>query len=198
MAHDGRMDDARAHRSLPSAGSLLVATAELLDPHFAESVVLLLDVSEDGVLGVVLNRPSDIAVAEVLDAWRSTVGVPEVLFRGGPVSTDGVIGVGLLRDPDSPPVGWQQLDHALGVVDLETPTELVDNSLAGLRVYVGYAGWGADQLRGEIAEGSWYVVASEPSDWFRVDTATLWRDVIARQPGTLAWHVTRPGDPELN
>lgn len=183
---------------LPPAGSLLVATTELLDPNFADSVVLLLDVNDDGALGVVLNRPSEVEVGEVLAGWGSAVGAPEVLFRGGPVSTDGVIGVGLLRDPEVVPVGWQQLDHALGVVDLETPTELVGDTLVGLRVYVGYAGWGADQLRGEIAEGSWYVVGSRPEDWFRADTTHLWRDVLRRQPGMLAWHATRPVDAELN
>jgi len=65
-------------------------------------------------------------------------------------------------------------------------------------VYAGYAGWGAEQLRGEIAEGSWYVVAGETADAFRADTTDLWRDVLRRQPGELAWHSTRPLDPGLN
>jgi putative transcriptional regulator len=179
-------------------GMLLVATPALLDPHFVDTVVLLLDVTDDGALGVVLNRPSPILVADVLDQWRDVVAEPEVLFRGGPVSTDGAIGVARLRDPEDVPVGWREVAGPIGVVDLDTPAELVDGSLAGMRVFAGYAGWGAQQLRDEIAEGSWYVVSAEAADAFRGDPGGLWRDVMRRQPGMLAWHSTRPVDPELN
>lgn len=179
-------------------GMLLVATPALLDPNFADTVVLLLDVTEEGALGVVLNRPSPILVAEVLDAWRDVVAEPEVLFHGGPVSPEGAIAVALLRDVDDVPVGFREVVGRLGVVDLDTPVELLEGSLSGMRVYAGYAGWGAEQLREEIREGSWYVVASEAGDAFRFDTAELWREVLRRQPGMLAWHSTRPVDPELN
>ena len=179
-------------------GMLLVATPALLDPHFADTVVLLLDVTDEGALGVVLNRPSPILVADVLDQWRDAVAEPEVLFRGGPVSTDGAIGVAWLRDPADVPVGWREVAGAIGVVDLDTPAELLDGSLAGMRVFAGYAGWGAQQLQDEIDEGSWYVVSGEAADAFRGDPSGLWRDVMRRQPGMLAWHSTRPVDPELN
>ncbi len=99
---------------------------------------------------------------------------------------------------DDPPVGWRPVSGLLGMVDLDTPIELVDGSLAGLRVFAGYAGWGASQLESEIEEGSWYVVAGEAGDAFRGDTGGLWRDVMRRQPGMLAWHVNRPVDPDLN
>ncbi|MCB0907856.1 MAG: YqgE/AlgH family protein, partial [Nocardioidaceae bacterium] len=71
-------------------------------------------------------------------------------------------------------------------------------SLEGLRIFAGYAGWGAGQLQGEIEEGSWYVVPGDSLDVFRVDPSDLWRDVLRRQPGELAWHSTRPYDPNLN
>ena len=85
MGHTGAMGDLRA-------GQLLVATPVLLDPNFAETVVLLLDADENGALGVVLNRPSAVPVAEVLEAWAGVVAEPEVLFQGGPVSTEGALG----------------------------------------------------------------------------------------------------------
>ncbi|MSZ77265.1 MAG: hypothetical protein F2667_09190, partial [Actinobacteria bacterium] len=50
----------------------------------------------------------------------------------------------------------------------------------------------------EVAEGSWYVVAARADDVFRLDPTDLWRDVLRRQPGDLAWHSTRPADPDLN
>ena len=71
------------------AGMLLVATPQLLDPNFADTVVLMLDVDEGGALGVVLNRPSGVPVAEVLETWGEIASEPEVLFRGGPVEHRG-------------------------------------------------------------------------------------------------------------
>jgi putative transcriptional regulator len=180
------------------AGQLRGATAQLVDPNFAETVVLLLDADENGALGVVLNRPSTVPVSDVLEPWASVVAQPDVLFQGGPVSTEGALAVGRLRSSDDTPVGYRVVTDEIGVIDLDTPVELIDGSLSGLRIYAGYAGWGAGQLEGEIEEGSWYVVPSLPPDCFRDDTVSLWRDVLRRQPGELAWHSTRPLDPDLN
>ncbi|MDF1606467.1 YqgE/AlgH family protein [Nocardioides sp. YIM 152315] len=180
------------------AGMLLLATPALVDPNFADTVVLLLDADEQGALGVVLNRPSPVRVHDVLDAWADVVTDPDVLFHGGPVGADGALAVALLRDAADVPVGFRGVDGRLGLVDLDTPVELLEGSLAGLRIFAGYAGWGAGQLDGEIAEGSWYLVPAETSDAFLADTVDLWRDVLRRQPGDLAWHSTRPFDPELN
>jgi len=179
-------------------GMLLVAAPMLVDPNFADSVVLILDIDENGALGVVLNRPLDVAVGEVLSDWTGVVSAPEVLYMGGPVSTEGALAVGRLADADDEPVGWRAVFERFGIVDLDTPVELVEGSLASLRIFAGYAGWGAGQLAAEIEEGSWYVVPSEPGDVFRADPTDLWRDVLRRQPGELAWFSTRPIDPELN
>lgn len=181
-----------------SAGMLLVAAPTLIDPNFADSVVLILDVDDGGALGVVLNRPLDVAVAEVLGDWTDVVSSPEVLYLGGPVSTEGALAVGRLADEDDPPIGWRAVFEKFGIVDLDTPVELVHGTLDHLRIFAGYAGWGADQLAEEIAEGSWYVVPAEPGDVFRTDPTDLRRDVLRRQPGELAWYSTRPLDPDLN
>jgi len=180
------------------AGALLVATPALLDPNFAGAVILLLDADDGGALGVVLNRPSPVLVSDVLEGWGEVVAEPEVLFHGGPVSTEGALAVGRLRAGDDAPVGFREVAGSLGLVDLDTPVELLDGSLAGVRIFAGYAGWGAEQLEAEIEEGSWYVVPSLPDDVFRTDAGDLWRDVMRRQPGELAWHSTRPVDPEMN
>jgi putative transcriptional regulator len=179
-------------------GMLLVAAPTLIDPNFADSVVLILDIDEGGALGVVLNRPLDVAVAEVLGDWTDVVSAPEVLYMGGPVSTEGALAVGRLAQADDAPVGWRAVFERFGIVDLDTPVELVTGSLSSLRIFAGYAGWGAGQLEDEIAEGSWYVVPCEPGDVFRQDPTDLWRDVLRRQPGEVAWYSTRPLDPGLN
>ena len=185
-----------------AAGMLLVAAPSLIDPNFADSVVLLLDVNDEGALGVVLNRPTPVPVSSVLEGWSTVVAEPEVLFQGGPVSTEGALAVGWLRSDDDVPVGFREVSgpsvRGLGIVDLDAPVELVDGTLSGLRIFAGYAGWGAEQLVEEIEEGSWYVVPCQAPDVFREDPSDLWRDVLRRQPGELAWHSTRPVDPDLN
>lgn len=182
----------------PTPGTLLVASAELVDPNFADTVVLLLDIDDTGALGVVLNRPSMVPVADVLADWRDTVSEPGVLFRGGPVGTDGALAVARLARTDDEPVGFRPAFADVGLVDLDSPVELVDGGLAALRIFAGYAGWGAGQLVEEIEEGSWYVVSAEAADVFREDPVDLRRDVLRRQPGELAWASTRPADPSLN
>jgi len=183
-------------------GDLLVATPALLDPNFERTVVLVLDLDENGALGVVLNRPSTVPVGEVLPDWTEVAGEPDVLFQGGPVSTDSALAVAASTtygvDEDVEPVGFRRLYGDVGIVDLDTPTEIVAPALTGLRIFAGYAGWGEEQLELEIREGSWFVVPSEPEDLFGQDPLGLWRRVLRRQPGELAWVSTRPADPTLN
>jgi len=179
-------------------GHLLVATAELGDPNFARTVVLMVDVDDEGAVGVVLNRPTGVRVGDVLESWRDGVVEPAVLFEGGPVRSEAALAVGLLRDPADVPVGFQAVHGRLGLLDLDTPRALVEGSLSGLRIFAGYAGWGAEQLADEIAEGSWHVVPALREDVFRASVDTLWSDVLRRQPGELAWQSTRPVDPRDN
>jgi putative transcriptional regulator len=182
-----------------AAGRLLVATPLLLDPNFERSVVLLLDVDENGALGVVLNRPSTVPVADVLPEWGEVAGAPGVLFQGGPVSTDSALAVGgLPPELGEEPVGFRRLYDDIGIIDLDAPTEVVGPALTGLRVFAGYAGWGEEQLVEEVRSGSWYVVDSDPGDLFGRDPEGLWMRVLRRQPGELAWVSTRPLDPTLN
>jgi putative transcriptional regulator len=86
----------------------------------------------------------------------------------------------------------------LGLVDLDAPPGLLAAAIVSLRVYAGYAGWGAGQLQAEIDEGAWYVVPAEPADVFDTDPEHLWRRVLRRQPGALSFMSTYPADPSLN
>lgn len=87
---------------------------------------------------------------------------------------------------------------AIGLVDLETPPELLAAALGSLRIFAGYAGWSPGQLAEEVAAGAWYVVDSEPGDVSSPHPDGLWRSVLRRQRSGLAMIATYPEDPSLN
>jgi putative transcriptional regulator len=173
------------------------------DPNFRRTVVLLVEhETEQGTLGVVLNRPTEIPVERVLEPWTELTTDPSVVFTGGPVSPNSALALAHVPGTDEP-VGWHPLDGApamarLGLVDLDAPPGLLAAAIVSLRVYAGYAGWGAGQLQAEIEEGAWYVVPAEPSDAFHPDPERLWPAVLRRQGGELAYVATYPDDPGLN
>ena len=193
------------------AGSLLVATPALGDPSFHRSVVLLLDHDEEGALGVVVNRPTEVDVGAVLPDWEAYAGVPGVVFHGGPVDLDSALALGAVRSALHGPtglvvpgpagsdlLGWRRVIGDLGLVDLDAPPELVVPALDRLRIFAGYAGWGSGQLEDEVSEGAWWVLPAEPRDAFADEPEELWRAVLRRQPGELALVSTYPEDPALN
>ncbi|MFP5346447.1 MAG: YqgE/AlgH family protein [Actinomycetes bacterium] len=179
-------------------GQLLVATPRLEHPTFRRTVILLLDHGEDGALGVVVNRPTHVDVDAVLPSWQPFVAVPGRLFQGGPVATDSALGLVGLRRRDEEPLGVRLISGELGLVDLDTPPEVVVPELRGLRIFAGYAGWSPGQLESEIAEGSWYVLAADPGDAFTDQPENLWARVLRRQGGDLALVATYPDDPGMN
>jgi putative transcriptional regulator len=182
----------------PSAsGQLLVATPVLGDPNFERTVVLMLEHDEEGALGVVLNRPSSLPVAEILPDWAGVVDEPAMVFHGGPVGGDSALG--LVRTATAgTPLGVRLLADGWGLVDLDTPVEVAAPGLVGMRVFAGYAGWGQGQLDGEIDAGAWFVVEALPGDAFAADPAVLWAQVLRRQGPPLALVASFPLDPTLN
>jgi putative transcriptional regulator len=185
------------------SGRLLVATPLLGDPNFRRTVILIVeDEPEEGTLGVVLNRPTEVQVGQVLESWTDLVTGPSVVFRGGPVSPNSALALALARGDDEP-LGWRSLEGSdltsrIGLVDLEAPPELLADGITSLRVFAGYAGWGPGQLQAEIEEGAWYVLAGEPSDAFLAEPERLWPEVLRRQGGEFAIVATYPDDPLLN
>lgn len=181
---------------MSTAGHMLVAAPMLTDPNFERTVVLMLEHSDEGALGVVLNRPSGLAVAEILAGWAGVVAPPSLVFHGGPVSTDSALG--LVRTNDNEALGVRRLPHDVGLVDLDTPAELVADVVTSMRVFAGYAGWGPSQLDDEITEGAWFVVDPLPDDAFTTEPEGLWVRVLRRQPPPLSLVASFPPDPALN
>lgn len=183
------------HASL--TGQLLVASPLLGDPNFAGAVILLIQHGPEGALGVVLNRPTPVDVAEVLPTWEPYASGPGVLFQGGPVGLNNALALAAVPGLDEP-LGWQRVTAGLGLVDLDAPPEILVGELSAMRIFAGYAGWGPGQLEEEIDEGGWFIVDAEPGDAFMADPDSLWRHVMRRQRSDLALMSTFTEDPSLN
>jgi putative transcriptional regulator len=184
-------------------GQLLVANPLLPDPNFDRTVVLVLSHSRDGALGVVLNRPSELPVGEPLPQWEPLATAPSVVFVGGPVSPESAICLGCTasgRVPEPEYAGDESSGICDGVttIDLERDPMDMEGNLVGLRVFAGYAGWGASQLEGELSAGAWWVVSALVSDVIDANPDDLWKRVLRRQGGELALAAAFPADPSLN
>lgn len=177
-------------------GLLLVAEPAMLDPNFKRAVVLLCDHGEEGSVGLIINKPTELYLPEVL---LEPTGLENQVFLGGPVQPDTLH---FIHDyPDAVP-------DAIGVADTiawgggfdEVAEQIRLGALdaSRFRFFAGYAGWGADQLADEVADDSWLLtrasrdlVLSHPPD-------TLWRTLIASFGGEVALLVNYPDDPTMN
>jgi putative transcriptional regulator len=179
-----------------AAGRLLVAEPLLGDPNFERSVVLVIEHTPEGALGLVLNRPTDVLVAEALPDWRDLSSDPPVLHVGGPVEERS--GWCLARALDPTIDGFVPVLGDLGLLDLSADPSAVAPVLTEVRLYAGYSGWGPHQLDDELAADAWFVVDAEPDDPFLVSGEALWRRILERQGGTLARLSRVPRDLSVN
>ena len=186
-------------------GRLLVANPRLADSNFERTVVMLVAYGEEGALGLILNRPSDMAVSSPLPQWAHIAAEPAVMFLGGPVAHQAVIC--LARAVPSrggkPPAGdggggWKELDGDLGTLDLDSDPGAVSGQLSVIRLFAGYAGWAAGQLEGEMEVGAWWVLDAEPDDPFTAAPGSLWKRVLLRQAEPLRLVAFYPDNPAWN
>jgi putative transcriptional regulator len=196
MQGEGQAIGGRSMESM--TGRLLVATPALKDPNFDRTVVLLVAHEPGGALGVVLNRATEVPVAEVLGEWSDLARHPAVLFEGGPVQPDSAICLARLRHPVRRLRGFHQVSGAVGTVDLSVGPERLREEVVGIRVFAGYSGWGSGQLEQEIEEGSWFVLDALPGDAFVDRPDDLWPMVLRRQGGMMAAVAHFPPDVALN
>jgi len=177
-------------------GRLLVAMPALDDPNFARAVVFLIDHDEEGALGVVLNRASDVPVDDAVDTFGDLVSHPGVLFGGGPVEPTALVAIG--RSRRSAARSDTTIVDGIQLVDLDEDPVLAGVELEQVRLFAGYAGWAPGQLEQELWHGAWVVIDAEPADVFTATPETLWADVLARQAGPLRLLASYPEDPALN
>jgi len=181
------------HMAPSLAGRILVARPEIHATDFDATLTLVLEHSDEGALGLVLNRPSRLPMADAFPDWEEMAADPGAVFAGGPVDRDALIALGRSRSCEG--------DLVLGAhaVDLDAQPALVAaEGIDHVRVFAGYAGWASGQLEGEIANDGWWVVEATIEDLFTDNPDQLWARVLRRQSGELQWYAHFPADPVLN
>jgi putative transcriptional regulator len=180
------------------AGDLLVSRPDMSDPNFDGTLTFVLEHGDDGAVGIMLNRPSGLAVSDAFPGWSDLTPPPSSVFVGGPVQTNAIIALGRYRS-DAAGEPRRDLPGGLASVDLdEQPALALADGLTDLRIFAGYAGWGAGQLEGELANDAWWVVPGFVSDVFTDRPETLWAEVLRRNGGELRWFAHLPLDPSSN
>lgn len=195
--------EGRAPESLtrPEVGTLLVAMPALGDPTFDRTVVLLVGDFDEGFQGVIISEPTREDVRTGLPRWWRSAMPPRKLHRGGPCDPDLVLCLAVGRpglDVEGLVPVTKYHHQWLYRVEGEVEPEDILPSVSGVRLFQGYAGWEPGQLEYEIAAGAWLVVPSRPDDAVCATSATLWREVLARQGGATAFLRSCPDNPARN
>ena len=170
------------HEFSPSSletGALLVASPSLDDPNFHQSVLLIIEHGRGGTVGLILNRPTDVLLSDVLQDLPMLKRTTHRLFAGGPVGQTQMVLLFRLEGPYPDArlifsriyVGTPRVLER--IITQPKPTET-------FRAFAGFAGWAPGQLEHEMLEGAWGVLPKHSFDIFDKDPATLWRDSITR------------------
>lgn len=176
-------------------GTLLVASPSILDPNFARTVVLIAEHTDDGAMGLVLNRVAEATVGEVVPGLAELAGEESVLTMGGPVLPQSVVILAEFDDLDQAAV------LAFEDVGLPRPdTELDSLALAvrRVRIFAGHAGWGPGQLEDELAREDWILEPALREEVFGEDPEGLWSAVLERKGGHYRLIARMPADPSMN
>jgi putative transcriptional regulator len=177
------------------AGQFLIASPAIHDPNFHRAVVFVTAHSEEGAVGLILNRRSNATVGDAVPQLAPVTDLGDSVFVGGPVNPEGVAVLAEFHDPEEAGVvviediGFVALNDALeeGVPDLERT-----------RVFAGVAGWGPEQLEGELERDDWIIEAADLDDIFTEDPDGLWSAILHRKGGEYELVARMPVDPSLN
>ena len=179
----------------PLHGKLLIASPSIFDPNFRRTVVFLTAHTEDGAVGLILNRKSETTVEEAVPQLAALTGPDEPIFAGGPVNANGV---SMLAEFDDPSEAGVEVCGDIGFVALDASLEGETPPIRRRRVFAGVASWGGGQLEDELAVEDWIVEPARNDDVFTDDPDGLWEHVIERMGGSYAVVARMPFDPSLN
>jgi putative transcriptional regulator len=176
-------------------GQLLIAGPGLLDPNFWRTVLLVVEHTDEGALGLVVNRPSETTVGEAVPELEELVELDQPLYIGGPVAPSAVIVLAEFEDAsDAALIAFDDI----GVLQTGTPMEQHAAGVLRGRAFVGHAGWGPGQLDSELERDDWIVEPARAEDAFTERPLELWPGVLERKGGSYALVARMPPDPSVN
>jgi putative transcriptional regulator len=161
-------------------GKFLIAKRHLRDPNFSKTVVLLVDYSQRGAKGLIINRPTDVRISEALPEMEALHRRPDTLYVGGPVA----LGLLLLLIRSGSEI--EESRHVFEDVYLSSSPALLQRlieeeyNVERFRVYAGYAGWAPGQLDHEVSRGDWYISSGDAQTVFERPSSEIWSDLIRR------------------
>jgi putative transcriptional regulator len=175
-------------------GKLLVASPSLLDPNFSRTVVLIAEHGDEGAMGIVLNRVSELDVTDAAPALADLLEPGERVHAGGPVQPTAVMVMAEFDDPDT---AATLVLERVGFVGADADFDQLAADVVRARVFAGMAGWGPGQLEAELERDDWIVEPATADDVF-ADADALWSAVLERKGGQYALVARMPPDPSLN
>lgn len=176
-------------------GQLLIASPALVDPNFWRTVVVVTEHTEEGAMGLVLNRPLELTAAEAVEPLAPLVPEDDVIFSGGPVEPGAVIALAEFEDAA---LAASLAFEDVGFVGSDPDVPALGDATRRVRIFAGYSGWGPGQLEGELAEEAWLLESARADDVFTVDPSGLWSAVLRRKGGIGAMLSLIPPDPRVN
>lgn len=182
---------------VPSRGKVLISEPFLYDEMFGRSVILLVDHSTDGTMGLVLNKPLPLSLNDVLKEFKDISNIP--IYKGGPLSTDTLFYLHTLKDvEDSLQIGKGV--YLNGDFNAIRRYILQGNDIDGkIRFFLGYSGWEHDQLCQEIEENTWLIGSTGISSLMdEKGSAELWKNVLGQLGGKYEIWSRFPQIPTLN
>ena len=176
-------------------GKLLIAAPTLVDPNFSRSVVLVAAHDENGALGLILNRPLEIRLADVSPALDALTEPGATLHRGGPVAPEAAV---VLADFVDTSLAALTVFGTVGFPSADCDLEVLAAGVRRARVFAGHSGWGPGQLDDELAADGWIVGQLAPDELWQPDTTQLWSTALQRKGGSYALLARMPEDPSVN
>jgi putative transcriptional regulator len=162
----------------PEHGFFLVAKPSILDPNFQGTVVLVTNAPDGATLGVIINRPTERSLANILPGNPTLAKFTEPLYFGGPVERVGLFAV--FRAKEAPGQSFPVAEDLHLALHPATVEQLLRKPPEKVRFFNGYSGWAPGQLAVELERGDWWVFEADPETAFRKDTATLWEELARR------------------
>ena len=168
-------------------GMFLVASRQLRDPNFKETVVLLIDYGQDGAMGLVINRPSEVKLATVFPDIKELKERKDTIYVGGPVSVNQML---LLVGTSQMPEESQEVITDVYISSSWKVLERLMKNAAKderFRIFAGYSGWAPNQLDFERARGDWHVLKADAETVFNKNPSEIWQELILRTSVKWVW-----------